>query len=158
MSQLKNKYTSNSIVLQKLKYFCAYQERCHYEVQQKMYDLKIAKQDHGEFLAILIQEDYVNEQRYAELFVRSKFNQKSWGKILIKQKLKTKKISEYCIKKGLAQIDEDEYIKVLEKIILKKIKTLDKKWTYKNVQKLLTFCYNKGYEKSLTLTVIDRLK
>ena len=93
--------------LQKLKHYCGYQERSHAEVKAKLYELGVRKADHDEIISTLIEEDYLNEERFAMAFARGKFRMKQWGRIKIKYELKQKQVSEYCIKKAFKEINED---------------------------------------------------
>ena len=110
--------------MQKLRQYCAYQERSHYEVQQKLYELGIRRQDQDEILAALIEEDYLNEERFAVQFVGGKFRMKDWGRRKIYFALKEKRVSDYSIKKALQQIDEEAYIAVLKELAEKKYESL----------------------------------
>jgi len=98
--------------LQKLKHYCGYQERCHSEVREKLYQLGVWKKDHDEITAALIEQGYLNEERFAIAFAGGRFRQKEWGRIKIKYELKQKQVSDYSIKKALKQINEEEYSKV----------------------------------------------
>lgn len=110
--------------LQKLKQYCAYQERCHREVKEKLYALGVWKRDHDEIIATLIEENYLNEERFAIAYAGGKFRIKGWGRIKIKYELKQKQVSEYCIKKALKQIDESDYIAKLTKLATEKYQSL----------------------------------
>jgi hypothetical protein len=91
----------------KLKHYCGYQDRCHQEVKEKLYSLKLGKASVEMLLSRLIEEDYLNEERYAKAFVRGHFRQKQWGKVKIAYGLKQKRISEYNIKKAMKEIFVD---------------------------------------------------
>ena len=88
--------------LQKLRHYCGYQERCHSEVKEKLYSLGVFKNEHDAIIATLIEEDYLNEERFAIAFAGGKFRVKQWGRVKIKYELKQKQVSEYSIKKGPA--------------------------------------------------------
>jgi len=109
------KYLTKEQALQKLKHYCAYQERCHSEVKEKLYQLGVWKKEHDEIIASLIEENYLNEERFAVAYAGGHFRIKQWGRIKIKYELKQKQVSEYSIKKALKQIEDEEYGKVLEK-------------------------------------------
>jgi len=109
---------------QKAKHYCGYQERSHQEVKEKLYSFGLYKQQVEELLSQLIEENYLNEERYAIQFAGGKFRMKQWGRVKIKYELKQKRISEYNIKKGIKEIDEEDYIKTLQKLAAKKWKTL----------------------------------
>src|SRR5215217_3350079 len=121
---MQKKFLTKEEALQKLRQYCAYQERSHYEVQQKLYDLGIRKTEHDEIIATLIEEDYLNEERFAIQFVGGKFRMKDWGRKKIYYALKEKKVSEYSIKKAMKEIDEEAYQKTLATLTEKKYASL----------------------------------
>ena len=94
------KYLTKEQALQKLKHYCAYQERCHNDVKEKLYKLGVWKKEHDEIIAALIEENYLNEERFAIAYAGGKFRINSWGRVKIKYALKQKQVSEYCIKKA----------------------------------------------------------
>lgn len=120
------KYLTKEQALQKLKHYCAYQERCHSEVKEKLYQLGVWKKEHDEIIASLIEENYLNEERFAVAYAGGHFRIKQWGRIKIKYELKQKQVSEYSIKKALKQIEDEEYGKVLEKLAREKYAALKK--------------------------------
>src|ERR1700754_3786363 len=110
--------------LQKLKHYCGYQERSHSEVQEKLYSFGLRKKDVEVAMATLIEENYLNEERFALQFAGGHFRLKEWGKVKIRYELKQRRVSEYCIKKALAAIDEEDYEKTLGRLAEKKWETL----------------------------------
>lgn len=110
--------------LDKLRKYCAYQDRCHKEVRNKLLELKIYGDELEEVISILIQDNYLNEERFSKSFVRGKYRYKKWGRIKIESALKSKNISAYCIRKGLEEIDDEEYFGHLKSLIEKKSKEL----------------------------------
>jgi regulatory protein len=110
---MNKQFHSKEEALQKAKHYCAYQERCHSEVKEKLYSLGMNKKEVDELLSELISDNYLNEERFAILFAGGKFRIKQWGRIKIKYALKQKQVSEYCIKKALAAIYERDYNKTL---------------------------------------------
>jgi len=139
-------------------YYCNYQERCHQEVRNKLYELGCNKTEVEEYISDLVSSGIINEERYARAYARGKFKMKQWGKNKIKQQLKLKKISEYCIKKGLSEIDNGEYLKVLKKQSEKKWKELkgEKRMPIKK-SKLYHYLLQKGYEYDLIEEIIKEL-
>src|ERR1700733_7723891 len=109
--------------LQKARHYCGYQERSHREVQDKLYSFGLRKKDIEAALATLIEENYLNEERFALQFAGGHFRLKSWGKVKIRYELKQRQVSEYCIKKALAAIDEEDYEKTLSRLAEKKWET-----------------------------------
>jgi regulatory protein len=148
-------YFSKEEALQKAKHYCAYQERCHSEVKEKLYSFGMNKKEVDELLSELISENYLNEERFAILYAGGKFRIKQWGKIKIKYSLKQKQISEYCIKKALAAIDERDYNKTLEKLFDQKLKTLKaEKNIFTKKRKLQDYLMQKGFENDLVRKLI----
>jgi len=140
------KYLTKEQALQKLKHYCTYQERSHYEVKQKLYELGVRANDHDEIIASLIDEDYLNEERFAIQFAGGKFRMKQWGKKKILYALKEKKVSDYSIKKALAQINEDDYLLVLKKLAEEKYNLLKDEQYMDRKKKTIDYLLQKGYE------------
>lgn len=130
--------------LQKIKHFCAYQERNHTEVKQKLYSYGLYKPEVEAILSELIADNFLNEERYATAFAGGKFRQLNWGKVKIKYALKQKGISEYCIKKALQAIDDEDYADTLKKLYEAKWKTLAGT-KMSRVQKVKNYLLQKGY-------------
>jgi regulatory protein len=141
--------------LNKIKQYCIYQERCHEEVKEKLYSFGLYKTDVEENLSKLIEENYLNEERFAIQYAGGKFRMKQWGRIKIKHALKYKRVSEYCIKKALKEIDESEYNRILKKLAEQKIKTLQGE---RNIlikkRKLQNYLLQKGFETELVTAIV----
>ena len=134
----------------KIKHFCAYQERCHSEVRGKLYSFGLHRKDVDGIIVDLIGENYLNEERFAINFAGGKFRMKHWGKIKIKQGLKLKQVSDYCIKKALKEIDEAEYLRSFKKMTEQKLATLkSEKNIFVKKSKLQNFLLQKGSEMDL---------
>ena len=131
---------------EKIKHYCAYQERSHNEAKKKLYEIGVGGEDADELISILIQENYLNEERYAKAYAGGKFRIKQWGKQKITQGLKRQYVSAYCIKKGLAEIDEKDYQKVLKKLFDKKKASLKAdKNKFSRMAKIKSYLVQKGY-------------
>ena len=141
--------TYKDIALQKLMHYCAYQERCHQEVRSKLLSLEIYGDDLEEIIAELITENFLNEERFAIAYAGGKFRMKKWGKIRIKQELKRRKISDYCIKKAMQEIDEEGYMEGLYALIEKKRKTEKETNEFKLKGRLAKYAMSKGFESYL---------
>jgi regulatory protein len=154
---VQKKFLTKEQALQKLRQYCAYQERSHYEVQQKLYELGIRKAEHDEIIATLIEEDYLNEERFAIQFVGGKFRMKDWGRKKIYYALKEKKVSDYSIKKALQQIDEEAYREVLNELVQKKYESLkDEQWLVRK-RKTIDYLLQKGYEPELAMAAVNAI-
>ena len=142
--------------LAKIQRYCAYQERCHSEVRNKLLSLKIYGDDLEAIITELIQEDFLNEQRFAEAYVGGKFRIKKWGRLKIKSNLKIKKVSDYCIKKGLKIINEDDYTQTLKSLIEKyKEERKTKKWSQREMEiNCIRYFQNRGYEYPLIKSLL----
>ncbi len=142
--------------LQKLKHYCAYQERCHSEVKEKLYQLGVWKKDHDEIMAALIEENYLNEERFAIAFAGGKFRVKQWGRVKIKYELKQKQVSEYSIKKAMKQIDEEEYLSVLNKLAKEKYAALKSEQYLVRKKKTMVYLQAKGFEADLVRKAVEK--
>lgn len=143
--------------LQKLKHYCAYQERCHSEVKEKLYQLGVRKKEHDEIIAALIEEDYLNEERFAVAFAGGKWRIKQWGRTKIKYELKQKQVSEYCIKKALKQIDEEAYLSVLQQLAKEKYASLKNEQYLVRKKKVSNYLIGRGFESILVSQAINQL-
>lgn len=141
--------------LQKLKHYCAYQERCHSEVKEKLYQLGVWKKDHDEIIAALIEENYLNEERFAIAYAGGKFRVKQWGRVKIKYELKQKQVSDYSIKKAMKQIDEDEYVSVLNKLAKEKYAALKNEQYLVRKKKTMDYLLAKGFEADLVRKAVE---
>ena len=137
------------IAIERLKNYCALQDRCQWDVTQKMKEWGLLEMTQKHILEILIQEKYVDEERFAQSFCRGKFLIKKWGKVKITNELKKKKISDICIKKGLEEIDLTEYDLLLENLLTKKNDTLRDKNHFTRKSKLARFLIQRGFEGDL---------
>ncbi|HXS58649.1 MAG TPA: regulatory protein RecX [Hanamia sp.] len=136
--------------LPKIKQYCAYQERCHSEVRDKLYSFGLNKGEVEEIISVLITEKYLNEERFAIHYAGGKFRMKGWGKNKIKQALKLKQVSDYCIKKALSQIDLDDYDRTFQKLAQQKLTILrSEKNIFIKKRKLQDFMLQRGFETSL---------
>lgn len=143
--------------LQKLKQYCAYQERSHSEVRDKLYQLGVWKRDHDEIIGTLIEENYLNEERFAIAYAGGKYRMKQWGRVKIRYALKQKEVSEYLIKKALKQIDEDEYRVLLEKIATERYISLKGEQYLVRKKKTLDYLIQRGFEHELIHPMVEKL-
>ena len=146
-----------TIAIERLKNYCALQDRCQWDVTQKMKEWGLLEMTQNHILEILIQEKYVDEERFAQSFCRGKFLIKKWGKVKITNELKKKKISDICIKKGLEEIDLTEYDLLLENLLTKKNDTLRDKNHFTRKSKLARFLIQRGFEGNLVWDKIREL-
>ena len=154
---MQKKILTKEQALQKLRQYCAYQERSHSEVQQKLYELGIRKQDHDEILSTLIEEDYLNEERFAKAFAGGKFRMKDWGRKKIFYALKEKRVSEYSIKQAMKEIDEEDYWKNLKELVEEKYGTLKDEQHLVRKKKTIDYMLQKGYEFDLVTKAVNEL-
>ncbi len=147
----------NEVALNKLRHYCAYQERCHEEVRNKLLSLKIYGNSLEEIINKLIEDDFLNEERYAKAYAGGKFRIKKWGKNKIINELKKRKISEYCIKKGLSEIEADEYISTMNELIQSALKRYKSKNPFETKNKAAKFLISKGYESNLVWNRLEAL-
>ena len=136
--------------LQKTKHYCAYQERCHSEVRDKLYSFGLHRNEVEQLLTQLIEENFLNEERFAIAYADDKFRIKHWGKEKIKYALKQKHVSDYCIRKALSQIPETDYKNVFTKLANQKLATVkSEKNIYIKKKKIKDFLQQRGFEIKL---------
>ncbi|MDF0693359.1 regulatory protein RecX [Aquirufa ecclesiirivi] len=146
-----------SEVLQKLARYCAYQERCVWEIQVKMGSFAILPEDQATYLDWLEDNNYLNQERFAKLFVRSKFNQKSWGRNKIKFELKRLQVKDPLIQKALEELKELPYDARLESMLIEKFNQVKDPNEWSKKQKCYQYALRKGFEPDLISLYIQQI-
>lgn len=138
--------------------YCLYQPRCHKEVKNKLYELGCTTPEVDQYLAELIETGLLNEEKFAKAIARGKFRLKHWGRNKIVQQLKMQQVSAYCIKKGLSEIDADEYEITLKRLANKKWQELkgERSQLVKR-QKVFRYMVQKGYEIDMVNDAINEI-
>jgi regulatory protein len=142
-------------ILTKARRYCAVQERCHQEVRDKLYTWGSHQEEVEQVIGQLIGEGYLNEQRFAEHYAVSKFRQKGWGRVKIREALRFKKISTPCITKALASIDYEEYIAYLANAVEKLRAKTKGRNEWEREQRVKRYLLTRGFEGDL---ITDALK
>lgn len=148
-------------LIQKLESYCAYQERCHREVETKLRSMTNDEDEIGEVIVHLLQNNYLNEERFARAFARGKNRIKHWGKSRITMELKQRKISETIIKLALTELDQDEYDSAFEALAERHWESIRETNIYKKRKKFCDFLLRKGYDSGKVYEImkeIERLK
>jgi regulatory protein len=133
----------------KLESYCAYQERCHKEVRNKLRDMRMIPEAIDHIMVHLIQHNYLNEERFAKAFVSGKFRIKKWGKNRLLRELKFREISKYSIDTALKEIDLDDYDETLDALVQKRIGQVKEKNIYKKKKKVVDYLLYRGWESHL---------
>lgn len=142
----------------KIEYYCAYQERCHKEVVEKLVSYGMFSDAREHIIAHLIEENYLNEERFAKSFARGKFKIKKWGKNRIVQELKHRNISKYNIQIALKEISEKEYLSTLDSIAKKRWLEIKESHPLKKKKKLVSYLMYRGWESHLIYEKIGELR
>ncbi len=146
---------SKEQALQKLRHYCAYQERCHQEAKEKLYGFGLRKEDVETALSQLIEEGYLDEERFAIQFAGGKFRMRHWGKKKIEYELKQRQVSPYCIRKGLASIPAEDYQQTLHKLAQEKYALISSEDPFVARAKTTEYLLKKGYESELIREAIN---
>ena len=155
---LAKDFTFNLFV-QKVQHFCAYQERSVYQTEKKLKELGASDDTITLVIKKLQDDDYINQTRFTELFVNSKLKLNKWGKIKIIAELKAHKIPVEIISKFVKNIDDTLYKNILSDLIIKKNKELIKENNPQvKQQKIINYCYSKGFEFESINTLLKSLK
>lgn len=158
MIKKKNKNISvHEAVIKGMKY-CAYQERCTFELEEKLKEWGISKDDSEKVIDELRNERFIDDFRFACALVRGKFNYKKWGRNKIYQKLREKKIPLIFIDEALKEIDEKVYFETLSDLATKKWKACVKSKQQSRLLKTFNFLKSKGYESELIWKILNKLK
>ena len=139
----------DKIILNKAIKYCTYQERSQQEVRDKLYEWGLHRNEVEQTIAVLVTENYLNEQRFAIAYAGGKFRVKGWGRIKIKLALKQKKVSDYCIRKALEEISSRDYRNTLSKIISAKSKEVKEKNPLKKKYKVAQYAISRGFEPEM---------
>lgn len=130
----------------KIASYCAYQERCHAEVTNKLYEYGLFRNQVEEIVAWLITENYLNEERFASTFAGGKFRVKKWGNIKIRRALEQKRVSEYSISKALKELDSEDYLNTIKELIGAQQKKIKEQNIYILRNKIARHLISKGFE------------
>ena len=141
----------------KLEHYCAYQERCHKEVRQKLKSLNMIPQAMDVIIVHLLKHNFLNEERFAKAYTSGKFRIKKWGKRRIALELKRKDITKFNANQALTEIDYDEYIGVFNALAEKKAETLKDTDKYKKKKKLIDYLLYRGWESDLVYDKVNEL-
>jgi regulatory protein len=133
----------------KMEHYCAYQERCHQEVEMKLCGMQLIPEAVEKIMLHLLENDFINETRFAKAFARGKFSIKKWGRNRIVNELKKRKISAYNINLALQEIDDQDYTVTLEALAEKRLKQITEKDKYKKRKKLADYLLYRGWESDL---------
>lgn len=142
--------------LNKAALFCAYQERTQQEVRDRLKGWGVLGDDAEEVIAELIQQNYLNEERFAKSFAGGKFRVKGWGKRKIKQHLQQRGISGYNLDQAMKEIASDDYRTTLTELLTKKRQTIHDDNPLVVKQKLVRYALSKGYESELIFSVLGQ--
>lgn len=156
---MKNKNLTYTVeeLKRKMENYCVYQDRCHQEVEKKLKEARVIPEVREMILLHLMEHDFLNEERFSRSFARGKFRIKKWGKQRVIRELKMRDISDYNIKQALKEIDNNEYLDVLNKIAQKRIDSVNETNSFKKRRKVFDFLYRKGFETTLINQVLNEL-
>ena len=154
---MENALTTSELQ-KKLEYYCAYQERCHQEVVQKLWSLGVPGSQQDELLVHLITHNFLNEERFAHTFTLSKFHQKNWGKVRIKNELKQRQLTERLIRQALDTIPEEAYETTFERLAEKTWEAITGTNTLQKQKKFCDSLLRKGWESDRVYAKMKQLK
>lgn len=155
METPKNTELSINEAIKKMEYYCSYQDRCHKEVEQKLRNLTLIPELKEKVIVHLIENKYIDEERFAKSFTRGKHNYKGWGKIRIVQELKFREISKRNIDLALLELPNEVYLENFHTLAEKNWNSIKERKGQKKNKKFVDFLLRKGYETSL---IFEKLK
>jgi regulatory protein len=142
-----------AFLMDRARKYCNYQERCMYDVKQKLLEWRASEKTIETIIQQLEREDLINEERFAVSFAVGKLRNNKWGKNKIFYALSQKHIPELYVQMGISEIDEEEYIDTLKSVL--KSKKIDEKDPYRKKNKLARYAVQKGFQASLVWKVIN---
>lgn len=145
-------------IRKKLEYYCAYQDRCHQEVYQKMFSFSLSSDEKDELMVYLIDNNFLNEERFAQSFTRGKHNYKKWGKIRIVNELKARNISSTIIKIALKEINDSLYFETFNELANKHWESISESNLMKKRKKFCDYFIRKGWENDLIYEKVKELE
>jgi regulatory protein len=151
------KEISKESALSKAMFICSRQEKCNFDIRKKLRDWNISSDDQDEVIQTLIEEKFLNEERYTNFYVRDKFRFNKWGRIKISHHLRQKQISESLIETALQQLNSEEYLENLNDILKTKMRSTKEDDLYQLKAKLFRFAQGRGFEAQLSLKQIEKL-
>ena len=157
MAKQANKPLTPDQVLDKMAKYCAYQERCVKDVRDKLKTFEIPEEEKAKILDYLLDNRFVNDERFAKSFVRGKVNQSGWGVNKIRFHLIQKGIDKDIIEEALGQTDEEAYRQRLIEILKTKAKTVKADSDFEKKRKIAAYAMQKGFEGSLVWDVLKDL-
>lgn len=154
---MKDIYTIKGAI-QKAEHYCAYQDRCHEEVVQKLRSMKMDSDEIDQIIAHLISDNFLNEERFACSFARGKHRIKHWGKIRITNELKFRGINQTLINIALKEIDPEEYYTTFDTLSNRNWESIQEKNTLKKRKKFCDFMLRRGFESNLVYEKVRELE
>jgi regulatory protein len=153
----KKKSVSASEAVSRIYRYCAYQERSHREVKNKLFEFGLRADEVDELLTRMITEGFLNEERFAKTFAGGKFRIKKWGRIKITHELEAQGLTKKCIQRGLNEIDPSDYHKTLKDLLRKKIAQTEEANLFKMRDKVSRYAISKGYEPDMVWEMLKDL-
>ena len=144
--------------IHKIEHYCAYQERCHEEVVQKLRSMKMDADEIDVILVKLIRDNFLNEERFACSFARGKHRMKQWGKIRIVNELKFKKINQRLITTALKEITVEEYLATFHTLAERNWDSIRESNALKKRKKFCDYLLRKGFESNLVYEKVKELE
>ena len=154
--QTKKTYTVDE-ALKRMEHYCSYQERCHKEVVQKLHSMYMIPEAIDHIVVKLMQDNFLNEERYAKAFVSGKFRIKKWGKQRLTRELKQKDIGKTLINMALQTITDEEYLETFHALAEKKAETIRETNVLKKKKKLADYLFYRGWESHLVYDKVNEL-
>ncbi|MCC7302289.1 MAG: RecX family transcriptional regulator [Bacteroidia bacterium] len=143
--------------LQKARNYCAFQERCQQEVREKLLQWKQDKNVVESHIAQLISEGYIDEERFARAFAGGKFRMKQWGRKKIEIELKQRALSPYCVRSGLSEIAQGDYLNTLQRLAEKALKRTKAPNARVRALKVRKYLLSRGFENDLVSDILRQL-
>jgi len=154
---MNDKIYDLKIVKERIRHYCAIMDRCQFQVINKLKSYGVSNALTDEILIELIQNNYVDEERFARSYCSGKFKIKRWGRKKIAFELSKLKVSKSCIELGMTEIDNVDYIDTITHLIHKKLSLLKDKNTFTRKKKVVDYMLRKGFESDIVWACVHKL-
>ena len=134
---------------------CSQAEHCSHEMLEKMRRWGLADDAQARIMEYLVNEQYINDERYCRYFVKDKIRYNKWGRRKVEQALMLKHISRDIYQPVLDEVDDEEYLTILKPLLQNKRRQLKAMSEYEANGRLIRFAISRGFTMDIIRQCLD---